>query len=66
MNWPELLKDLQRHGWSQTAIAQRCKCAQSTINDLMAGRTNDPRHSIGRAIEALHRETVSATAGAHV
>lgn len=50
MNWSQLVLSIQAAGWSQPQIAAACNCAQSTISDIAAGRTKDPRFSIGKAL----------------
>jgi predicted XRE-type DNA-binding protein len=53
MNWTVVIADIQAAGWSQPRIAAECGCAQSTISDLAAGRTKDPRYTIGEALKRL-------------
>lgn len=55
MNWSVVIADIQAAGWSQPRIAAECDCAQSTISDLAAGRTKDPRYTIGEALLRLRR-----------
>lgn len=63
MNWPDLISSIQAAGLSQPQIAKECGCAQSTISDLSAGRTRDPRFSIGEALKALGERCAAAGGG---
>lgn len=56
MNWKEVIAALTAAGYTQAQIAERCKCAQPTINDLATGTTKDPRDSLGQALRAMHEE----------
>lgn len=53
MNWPNIISAIHARGMSQPQIAAKCGCAQSTISDIAAGHTKDPRFSIGKALLAL-------------
>lgn len=61
MNWTVVIADLQAAGWSQPRIAAECGCAQSTISDLAAGRTKDPRYTIGEALQRLRDKVAQPT-----
>lgn len=52
--WRLMLSDLKRHGMTQMQIAEHCGCEQSTISALSNGRAEEPRHSLGERIIALH------------
>lgn len=56
MDWKKLIAEIQAQGLTQPQIAERCKCGQATISDLVGGRTGEPRHSLGEALRALHYE----------
>ena len=56
MDWITMVSALQARGWSQARIADRCGCAQSAISDLAAGRTRDPRYSLGEKLAHLAAE----------
>jgi predicted transcriptional regulator len=56
MDWKQVINQLQAGGLSQPQIAARCKCGQATISDLASGKTTDPRHSLGQALQQLLRE----------
>ena len=34
-------------------MAQKCKCAQTTISDILNGRIEHPRYEIGAALVAM-------------
>lgn len=52
--WKNLLTDLRKRGWTQQLLAAKVGASQSAISDLNSGKTKDPAHSLGKAIEALH------------
>lgn len=54
MDWKVLLAALRERGWTQQLIAARVGCSQAAISDLSVGKTRDPAHSVGKALEALH------------
>ena len=53
INWPQLLRALLADGMTQPEIAKACDCGQSTISDMLRGKTNDPRTSLGLRLLAL-------------
>jgi len=53
MDWPGIIKQLQDRGWTQTQLAERCGCAQSTISALARDKTEVPAYSTGRELERL-------------
>ena len=56
--WSSMLRDLKRAGMTQMQIAERCGCEQSAVSALSNGRAEEPRHTLGERIIALHRERV--------
>lgn len=60
MDWKQIIGRLQASGMSQPQIAARCRCGQATISDLASGKTSDPRHSLGQALQLLAREVEEA------
>lgn len=62
MNWKSLIADLRAKGMSQPQIAAACNCGQATISDLASGKTDDPRYSLGQALQALHVALISTDA----
>ncbi len=56
MNWKKLIADLQALGVTQVQMAERCGCAQTTISDILNGRTGNPRYDIGAGLLALLNE----------
>lgn len=54
-NWPDLIADLQRIGWTQVRIAERAKTSQNTISDLRRGAAKSTSYEIGQALVRLHR-----------
>lgn len=54
MDWKQLLADLKARGWTQQQIGERVGATQASISDLANGKTKDPAHSIGKALEVLH------------
>lgn len=59
MNWKTIIAELQACGVTQPQIATACGCAQATISDLATGKSTEPRHALGQAILAMHREKTS-------
>jgi hypothetical protein len=58
--WRVMLGELKRAGMTQMQIAQHCRCDQSTISALSNGRAEEPRHTLGERIIALHADKVAA------
>jgi predicted transcriptional regulator len=56
MDWKSLIADLQAQGMTQAEIGRHVNAAQPTICDLAKGRVTDPRHSIGKRLESLHKK----------
>jgi hypothetical protein len=52
--WRLMLAHLKRAGMTQMQIAEHCGCDQSTISALSNGRAEEPRHSLGERLIALH------------
>lgn len=53
IDWRRLIDGLIRSGMTQTQLAAAVGCGQSTINDLLKGRTNEPRASVTLALIGL-------------
>lgn len=53
MDWTALIKRLNARGWLQTQIAERVGATQSTISELLNGKTGEPRYSVAAALIAL-------------
>lgn len=53
MDWPTVIKRLTDNGWTQTQLAERCSCAQSTISDLANDKIKTPSYAIGKELEVL-------------
>lgn len=59
MNWQKLILDLtdrSRGGYTQSMLAQKCGCGQSTISDLRRGATTSPNANLGLKLIALSEE----------
>ena len=50
VDWPLVIQTLQKRGLTQVEIASICGTRQSTIGDLLAGRTSEPRYGLGEAL----------------
>lgn len=59
MDWKKIIYELSVAGVTQTVMAERCKCSQSTISEISRGEIKNPAYSTGAALLALHAETVS-------
>ena len=56
--WQEIIAELKKAGWTQTAIGKECGVSQAAINQIKLGLTKEPSHSIGeRLIELLNTTT---------
>ena len=55
MDWTELIKRLQTRGWLQVQIAERVGATQSTISELLNGKTGEPRYSVAAALIEIDR-----------
>lgn len=58
--WPALLAGLIQSGLTQPQLAAAAHCGQSTISDLLNGKTADPRTSTGLALIRLANERCAA------
>lgn len=48
MDWKNIIKQaLARRGLTQVELAKLAGCSQSGLGDLMSGRTQEPRYSLG-------------------
>lgn len=56
IDWPRILRALLADGMTQPEIAKACDCGQSTISDMLRGKTNDPRTSLGLRLLTLGRQ----------
>ena len=59
MDWKNLIADLRAQGMTQAEIGKHANASQSTICDISKGRIQDPRHSIGDRLCALHRRVMA-------
>jgi predicted XRE-type DNA-binding protein len=57
MQWKTIIDEIQESGLTQTEIAERCKCAQSTVSELASTPGRVPSWSIGAALLDLHKKT---------
>ena len=55
INWPEIIRALLACGLTQPKIAEACKCGQSTVSDMLKGKTQDPRTTTGLLMLAFAR-----------
>lgn len=53
IHWPELIGALIRSGMTQPQLAQEAGLSQSTISDLLTGRTKDTKTSSGLVLIRL-------------
>lgn len=47
-------------GYTQTAIAAKCGCARSTINEIKSGVITKPSYEIGALIVGMHKAATLA------
>jgi transcriptional regulator with XRE-family HTH domain len=50
MKWKNYIAEIVQKGLSQSQIAIRAGCGQTTISDLASGKTQEPRYSLGVAL----------------
>ena len=55
--WQEIIAELKKAGWTQTAIGKECNVSQSAINQLKLGQTKEPAHSVGEKMIELLKES---------
>lgn len=58
MQWKTIITQIQSSGLTQTQIAEKCKCAQSTISELMTDPDRIPSFPIGAALLELHKKSL--------
>jgi|GEM_PF-2927942 len=51
--WQEIIAELKKAGWTQTAIAKECGVSQAAINQIKLGSTKEPSHSVGEKLIEL-------------
>jgi transcriptional regulator with XRE-family HTH domain len=56
MDWKKIISDLSESGITQIAMAERCKCAQSTISEISKGKIKNPSFTTGFELVAMHSE----------
>jgi hypothetical protein len=57
VDWPEILLDLRRHGWTLARVAQAINAPKRTVSEWGGGR--EPRFSYGLMLLRLHGRVVS-------
>lgn len=60
--WVELLDELGTARVTQKEIATKVMSSQPAISRLAKGETEEPPHSVGEALLALHREVCGEVA----
>ena len=60
INWKKIIDDLVRSGLTQSQIGEKCGVTQSAIQLIYSGKTNEPKHSLGEILLALHVVTMEA------
>ena len=53
IDWPHIIRSLVAGGLTQPQIAVACQCGQSTVSDMLNGKTTDARTSLGRRLLGL-------------
>lgn len=56
IDWPKIIRALVASGLTQPQIAAACNCGQSTVSDMLNGKSSDPRTSLGLRLLHLARE----------
>jgi len=52
--WSERIADLQRAGWSLTALASVIGCSPQALSDIKQGRSQEPRGMAAVRLHNLH------------
>jgi transcriptional regulator with XRE-family HTH domain len=52
--WSERIADLQRVGWSLTALASVIGCSPQALSDIKQGRSQEPRGMAAVRLHNLH------------
>ena len=60
INWRKLIDDLVKSGLTQSQIGEKCGVTQAAIQLIKSGKTNEPKHSLGERLLALHVVTMAA------
>lgn len=58
MQWKNIISDLKSAGLTQTQIAEKCGCAQSTISEMATDGDRTPSFPIGAALLELHKKAI--------
>ncbi len=61
----EMVEELIGSGMTGKAIAEIAGCDTSTISRIRHGQIIDPKHSVGVAIEDLHRKAIPGHTKTH-
>lgn len=56
--WPSIIEGLVQSGLTQPQIAHAADCGQSTISDLLRGKTCDPRTSVGLVLLKMAEDRI--------
>ena len=62
MNWTSLLTALGNCGLTQQEIARHAGLAQTSVSDLLTGKTPDPRYTAGIRLRSLAEEKLGGEA----
>lgn len=52
--WSERIADLQRNGWSLTALGKAIGLSPQSLSDIKHGRCNEPRGMAAVRLHELH------------
>ena len=63
IHWPDLVRQLIDSGLTQPQLAAAVGCGQSTISDLLKGKTTDPRASTGLALLRMRDARLTMQSG---
>lgn len=56
IDWPNIIRALVASGLTQPQIAEACRCGQSTVSDMLNGKTQDPRTTTGLLMLSMARD----------
>ena len=57
MDFKNIVERLISAGWTQHELASECDCGQSTLSDILSGKTKEPRFSLAKKLIDLSKES---------
>jgi len=54
VDWSKIIREIQNSDYRLIDIAVECGTHETTLCDLLYGRTKEPRYTLGSALLSLH------------